>query len=66
VHACVIGLSDRWHTEGIGSTRLAIATATDTPVLFVRDGSRPAGLGPPGTLTGFTWTGGSEHPEASS
>jgi DNA-binding SARP family transcriptional activator len=62
----VIGLSDRWHTEGIGSTRLAIATATDTPVLFVRHGSRPAGLGPPGTLTRFTWTRGSGPAEASS
>ena len=62
----VIGLSDRWHTEGIGSTRLAIATATDTPVLFVRHGSRPAGLGPPGTLTRFTWTRGSGPAGASS
>jgi len=55
----VIGLSDRWRAEGIGSTRLAIATATDAPVLFVRHGSRPAGLGPPGTMTRFTWTRGS-------
>jgi DNA-binding SARP family transcriptional activator len=55
----VIGLSERWRAEGIGSTRLAIATATGTPVLFVRHGSRPAGLGPPGTLTRFTWTRGS-------
>jgi DNA-binding SARP family transcriptional activator len=55
----VIGLSDRWRAEGIGSTRLAIATATDTPVLFIRHGARPAGLGPPGTLTRFTWTRGS-------
>jgi hypothetical protein len=62
----VIGLSDRWHTEGIGSTRLAIATATDAPVLFVRHGSRPAGLGPPGTQTRFTWTRGSGHAEARS
>jgi DNA-binding SARP family transcriptional activator len=62
----VIGLSDRWHTEGIGSTRLAIAKATDVPVLFVRHGSRPAGLGPPGTLTRFTWTRGSGHAEARS
>ncbi len=62
----VIGLSDRWRAEGIGATRLAIATATDTPVLFVRHGSRPPGLGQPGTLTRFTWTRGSEHAEASS
>jgi DNA-binding SARP family transcriptional activator len=62
----VIGLSDRWRAEGIGPTRLAIATATDTPILFVRHGSRPAGLGPPGTLTRFTWTRGPGHAEASS
>jgi Putative sensor/2TM domain len=59
-------LAERWRAEGIGSTRLAIATATDTPVLFVRHGSRPAGLGPPGTLTRFTWTRGSGPAGASS
>ena len=29
----VIGLSDRWRTEGVGLTRLAIATAADVPSL---------------------------------
>ena len=52
----VVGLSDRWRTEGIGSTRLAIAAATEAPVLFVRHGERPSGLAPSETLTRFTWT----------
>lgn len=52
----VVGLSDRWRSEGIGSTRRDIAAATHTPVLFVRRGVRPGGLAPDGTLTRFTWT----------
>ena len=63
----VIGLSDRWRTEGVGSTRRAIATAVDAPpVLFVRRGLRPGGLAPPHTLTRFTWTHESRQTEASS
>ena len=62
----VLGLSDRWRVEGIGPTRLAIAVAAHAPVLFVRRGLRPAGLGPPQTFTRFTWTRGPQHAEASS
>ena len=62
----VLGLSDRWRAEGIGPTRLAIAAATDAPVLFVRRGVRPGGLAPPQTSTRFTWTRGSQHAKASS
>jgi DNA-binding SARP family transcriptional activator len=61
----VVGLSDRWRAEGIGPIRLAIAAAADAPVLFVRRGLRSAGLGPPRTLTRFTWTRGSRHAKAS-
>ena len=57
----VVGLSDRWRSEGIGPTRLEVAAATDTPVLFVRRGVRPGGLAPDGTLTRFTWTLAAEH-----
>ena len=32
----VIGLADRWQSEGIGSVRLAVAAAADVPTLFVR------------------------------
>lgn len=62
----VIGLSDRWRAEGIGSTRLAIAATTATPILYVRRGGRPGGLAPSSTLTRFTWTRGSQRSAATS
>jgi DNA-binding SARP family transcriptional activator len=62
----VVGLSDRWRAEGIGPVRLAIAAAADAPVLFVRHGLRPAGLGQSDTLTRFTWTRGAQHSKANS
>src|SRR5262249_116707 len=55
----VIGLSDRWRTEGIGPARTAVAAAADCPTLFVRRGLRPGGIAPSETLTRFTWTLGS-------
>jgi|SRR5581483_10372835 len=54
----VVGLSDRWPHEGIGPVRLAVATASQAPVLFVRRGPHPHGLVPSHTLTRFTWTHG--------
>jgi DNA-binding SARP family transcriptional activator len=59
----VLGLSDRWRSEGIGPTRLAVARNADVPILFVRRGLRPSGIAPPETLTRFTWTLGSQHVE---
>jgi DNA-binding SARP family transcriptional activator len=56
----VLGLSDRWRSEGIGPTRLAVARGADVPTLFVRRGLRPSGIAPPETLTRFTWTLGSQ------
>ena len=55
----VVGLSDRWRTEGLGHTRLEVASKADVPTLFVRRGLRPGGLAPNETLTRFTWTLGS-------
>jgi DNA-binding SARP family transcriptional activator len=52
----VLGLSDRWRTEGIGRARLAVAAGIDVPTLFVRRGLRPSGVAPSETLTRFTWT----------
>jgi DNA-binding SARP family transcriptional activator len=52
----VIGLSERWREEGIGTVRAAIAAAASAPVLFVRAGSRGRGLAPSQTMTRFTWT----------
>jgi DNA-binding SARP family transcriptional activator len=52
----VLGLSDRWRSEGIGPARRAVAAGADVPILFVRRGLRPGGIAPPETMTRFTWT----------
>ena len=53
----VIGLSDRWRKEGLGTTRSEIARAAPAPVLFVRRGQRPGALAPRGSdVTRFTWS----------
>ena len=52
----VVGLSERWRTEGIGPVRAAVATAAAAPTLFVRRGARASGLAPSHTLTRFSWT----------
>jgi DNA-binding SARP family transcriptional activator len=52
----VVGLSERWREEGIGTVRAAIATAAAAPVLFVRAGHHRAGIAPSQTMTRFTWT----------
>jgi DNA-binding SARP family transcriptional activator len=57
----VVGLSDRWRTEGIGPTRTAVALGAEVPTLFVRRGLRPGGVAPNETMTRFTWTIGSER-----
>ena len=62
----VVGLSERWRREGIGSVRLALATRAGVPTLFVRRGLRPGGLAPPETLTRFTWTLGAPTASTSS
>ena len=60
----VIGLSDRWPSEGIGSVRLAVAARAGIPTLFVRRGLRPSGVAPNRTVTRFTWTLASQHAES--
>jgi DNA-binding SARP family transcriptional activator len=52
----VIGLSERWRTEGIGPARRAVAAGARAPTLFVRRGLRPSGVAPSQTVTRFTWT----------
>jgi DNA-binding SARP family transcriptional activator len=52
----VVGLSDRWRSEGIGRARLGVAAGAGVPTLFVRGGLRPSGVAPSETLTRFTWT----------
>jgi methylmalonyl-CoA mutase cobalamin-binding subunit len=51
----VVGLSDRWHKEGLGPTRAALV-GSGHPTLLVRKGLRPGGLAPPENLTRFTWS----------
>jgi DNA-binding SARP family transcriptional activator len=62
----VVGLPDRWGTEGIGPVRVAVAARAHVPTLFVRRGLRPGGIAPPETLTRFTWTLASEQVESPS
>ncbi len=52
----VVGLSDRWHREGLGSARLALARDAKPPTILVRRGLRPGGLAPREHLTRFTWS----------
>jgi DNA-binding SARP family transcriptional activator len=51
----VVGLSDRWRTEGLGPSRAALA-GCGYPTLLVRKGLRPGGLAPAENLTRFTWS----------
>jgi DNA-binding SARP family transcriptional activator len=60
----VVGLSERWRSEGIGPVRLAVAAGSGVPTLFVRRGLRPGGVAPNNTLTRFTWTLGSHQIES--
>jgi DNA-binding SARP family transcriptional activator len=52
----VVGLSTRWHVEGLGAARLGLARHATPPTLFVHRGLRPGGLAPPAALTRFTWS----------
>jgi DNA-binding SARP family transcriptional activator len=52
----VVGLSTRWHREGLGHARLRLAREATAPTLLVRRGLRPGGLAPPAALTRFTWS----------
>jgi len=52
----VVGLSTRWHREGLGPVRLRLAKEAVPPTLLVRRGLRPGGLAPAAALTRFTWS----------
>jgi Kef-type K+ transport system membrane component KefB len=52
----VIGLSDRWRSEGLGELRSQIAKAAPAPILFVRRGTRAGALAPRGDVTKFAWS----------
>jgi Kef-type K+ transport system membrane component KefB len=53
----VVGLSERWKSEGLGPVRAAIAKSAPAPILFVRRGLRPGALAPrTGDATQFAWS----------
>lgn len=52
----VIGLSDRWHQEGLGRVRAKLVEAPPAPTVLVRRGMRPGGLAPAETRTRFGWS----------
>ena len=52
----VVGLSTRWHRQGLGDVRLRLARDARPSTVFVRRGRRPGGLAPPAALTRFTWS----------
>ena len=52
----VIGISERWRTQGIGDSRRALVRNAASPILLVHRGLRPGGIAPRGARTRFTWT----------
>ncbi|MGA8337276.1 MAG: cation:proton antiporter, partial [Solirubrobacteraceae bacterium] len=52
----VVGLSERWRHEGLGTTRSAIANSAPAPVLFVKRGTRPGLFAPKENVTQFRWS----------
>ena len=52
----VLGLSDRWRSEGLGETRAALVESPPAPTVLVRRGLRPGGIAPQASLTRFTWS----------
>jgi len=52
----VVGLSERWRSEGLGDTRSALVASPPAPTVLVRRGLRPSGIAPAALLTRFTWS----------
>jgi hypothetical protein len=52
----VVGLSERWRSEGLGATRAEIARSSPVATLFVRRGGRQGALAPPDSATRFAWS----------
>jgi Kef-type K+ transport system membrane component KefB len=52
----VVGLSDRWHSEGLGPLRSELVKNPPAPTLLVRRGSRAGALAPRENLTRFSWS----------
>jgi Kef-type K+ transport system membrane component KefB len=52
----VVGLSERWRKEGLGTVRRAIARSAPAPIVFVRRGERAGALAPATDVTRFAWS----------
>jgi DNA-binding SARP family transcriptional activator len=52
----VVGLSERWHQEGLGRVRGGLVESPPAPTVLVRRGPRPGGLAPPEKATSFGWS----------
>src|SRR5262249_2851470 len=52
----VVGLSDAWRKEGLGSVRRAVAREARPPTLLIRGGLRPGGLAPRESFPRFSWS----------
>ena len=52
----VVGLTERWRDEGLGTIRSEIASSPPAPTVFVRRGVHPGGLAPERARTRFTWS----------
>jgi DNA-binding SARP family transcriptional activator len=52
----IVGVSERWQSQGLGAARLALAHRAGVPVLLVRRGLRPGALAPRESMTRFTWS----------
>ena len=52
----VVGLSDRWQKEGLGSVRSALTRGLGPPVMLVHHGLRPGAIAPPDGHSRFTWS----------
>jgi Kef-type K+ transport system membrane component KefB len=52
----VVGLSERWRTEGLGPLRSELVKSPPAPTLLVRRGTRAGALAPRENMTRFAWS----------
>jgi hypothetical protein len=52
----IVGVSERWRSEGLGETRRRLLADVRAPLMIVRRGVRPGALAPPESLTAFSWS----------
>jgi hypothetical protein len=52
----VVGLSERWRSEGLGPLRSELVKAPPAPTLLVRRGTRLGALAPRNDMTRFAWS----------